>query len=155
MSLGGSCWERERETERESGRERDGGKRKHSLYCVLLIFSRKWCCYIAQRGKLKINRSDNDNNSNDAIKCRGANDISEYDEWSRAWSIVLFCFLISLSAQLSMPVFNLFLISFFSFAPHKLVAPQCSLKMENTGKAVQPGLLLLGPLLSSLMGCWK
>lgn len=60
LSLGGS---RERE-------------RENIPSIVLLIFSRKLCCFDAQSGKLKINRSDNDDNSNDDIKCRGANDIS-------------------------------------------------------------------------------
>lgn len=92
--------------------------------------------FAAQRGKLKINRCDNVNNSNDDSTCWGINDISRirWVELSVVHLLFFFfgCFSISVFAQLSVPeVFNLFLISyFFFFASHKLATPQCLWEME-------------------------
>lgn len=109
-----------------------------------------FCC---TNGKLKINRPDNKNNSNDDIKWGGANDISRirWAEPSMKHHLILFFDQCFCSAECASQAFNLFLLSRPSHpstppprAPHELVAPLCSLRMENTGKREAPRLLLLG-----------
>lgn len=76
-------------------------KKENIPSIVLLIFGID-AVLLHKGGKLKINRSDNDTNSNDNIKCTGTNDIR--NSKTGAERIASACFSISISAQLSVPL---------------------------------------------------